>query len=386
MMENIQDIRAYYFMGNIDLDDCDLLIRLIRPFRYEDYFDELAEKRYQEQTKIDPLLDKVIEVTPEAELQKLLEGMEENGYFSYKSYMKDTIRHVYGIRPKVSVDEVYMEKPNPGLDLKIQKDQLRIELYRLSSDRDRESYVFQLLFELQNKYIFAGNAFKRKFDSPVLREVYTDYMSLLALAMHDIVILLAVGFRIGLSKQSILILQDLYKQYKDMDDEWFKDPHGLYPGLYNEMLFMRQSLCGETAEQFEASIPKRINTFKPIFDIERMKDLWRSLREDQFIDKGTLEEHFLFWFGSINDEPRDLRSINWIEKKNLLGYFVTQYCRAIQGPFTQRWKITQSVFTYNGQSVDVRSTNSMKSYMSRLEREERGPLSRSNEIDKLLKK
>ena len=93
-------------MGNIDLDDCDLLIRLIRPFRYEDYFDELAEKRYQEQTKIDPLLYKVIEVTPEAELQKLLEGMEENGYFSYKSYMKDTIRHVYGIRPKVSVDEV----------------------------------------------------------------------------------------------------------------------------------------------------------------------------------------------------------------------------------------------------------------------------------------
>ena len=60
MIENTQDMRAYHFMKNIDTGDHDLLIRLISPWRYKDYFDELAEKRYQEQTKIGPLLDRVI--------------------------------------------------------------------------------------------------------------------------------------------------------------------------------------------------------------------------------------------------------------------------------------------------------------------------------------
>ena len=50
MIENTQDMRAYHFMKNIDTGDHDLLIRLISPWRYKDYFDELAEKRYQEQT------------------------------------------------------------------------------------------------------------------------------------------------------------------------------------------------------------------------------------------------------------------------------------------------------------------------------------------------
>ena len=118
----------------------------------------------------------------------------------------------------------------------------------------------------------------------------------------------------------------------------------------------------------------------------RMKDLRRSLCEGQFIDKGTLEEHFLFWFGLLNDKPGNLCSINWIETKNLLGYFVTQYCRAIQGSPIQRWKITQSVFTYRGQSIDGKFTDSMKSYISKLETGEKGFMKRFGEIDKLLKK
>ena len=49
--------------------------------------------------------------------------------------------------------------------------------------------------------------------------------------------------------------------------------------------------------------------------MDRMKDLRRSLCEGQFIDKGTLEEHFLFWFGLLDDKPGNLCSINWIETK-----------------------------------------------------------------------
>lgn len=387
MIENTQDMRAYHFMKNIDTGDHDLLIRLISPWRYKDYFDELAEKRYQEQTKIGPLLDAVIDEVPKAELQDILKKCEvgEWDYFSMKSYIMDTLRYAYKIIPKVPIDEVDIKKNNPELDLQIQKDRLQAELYRLNSECDRESYVYQLLIDLQERYVFAGHELKRKSDSLVLREVYTDYMSLLSLAMHEIVQLLGLGFNMILSKRSILILQDIYKQYKDIDG-WFKEPDDLYPGLYNEMLRMRWLVCRETTEQFEASIQKRIDTFKPIFDMDRMKDLRRSLCEGQFIDKGTLEEHFLFWFGLLNDKPGNLCSINWIETKNLLGYFVTQYCRAIQGSPIQRWKITQSVFTYRGQSIDGKFTDSMKSYISKLETGEKRFTKRFGEIDKLLKK
>lgn len=99
MIENTQDMRAYHFMKNIDTGDHDLLIRLISPWRYKDYFDELAEKRYQEQTKIGPLLDAVIDEVPKAELQDILKKCEvgEWDYFSMKSYIMDALRYAYKI-------------------------------------------------------------------------------------------------------------------------------------------------------------------------------------------------------------------------------------------------------------------------------------------------
>ena len=118
MIENTQDMRAYHFMKNIDTGDHDLLIRLISPWRYKDYFDELAEKRYQEQTKIGPLLDTVIDEVPKAELQDILKKCEvgEWDYFSMKSYIMDALRYAYKIIPKVPIDEVDIKKNNPKLD------------------------------------------------------------------------------------------------------------------------------------------------------------------------------------------------------------------------------------------------------------------------------
>lgn len=150
---------------------------------------------------------------------------------------------------------------------------------------------------------------------------------------------------------------------------------------------MRFLVYGETSEQFEASISEKIKTFPPIFDEDRMKTLWRSLCEGQFIDKGTLEEHFLFFFGIIKDMPKYLRPINWIRCKNQLAYFVMQYCRAIrqEGDFRHKWVMAKSVFTIKGESLDS-SERYLKTFIWRLENGEVKRPKKLDEIDKLLKR
>lgn len=389
-MDNTRDLLAYSFMKNIDVDDHDSLVKLINPLLYEG---ELARKQYEEH-----------KITLETYYQMVKSSIENEHKFSYKK--------------------------NPGLDLKIQRDRLKSELYKLLSIEDRRFYVYELLVGLQYQYVLVRKAFKDNIGNSDLRGVYAIYMHLLFEAMHDIVRFVGLNLKIVLDKKSILVLQDMYKLSIDQFDVgnfsideldmnyWVKICRAsdelnmdrqhildmmtlymadlecikkmsvsLYPSFYEEMLKMRCIVYGETTAQFEASIQKEIKAFAPIFNLDRMKILWCSLCEGQFIDKGTLEEHFLFWFGKIQEEPENLCPINWIGRKCELGYFVTQYCRAAEQDYSRtKWKITQSVFKHKGKSLGTKDINTIKSYMSKLEVGDKKRTGELDKIDKLLKK